>query len=204
MRQTICLRQLAEGDRAREVAFGRFLANENVTAERLIESWSEQTASAVAGRDVLAIQDTSEINFKTKRGRRRGLGEIGKGSGRGVLVHAMVAMDADNGSCLGLVGGAVYTRKGRVTSPHAKRRLKDKESRRWVDTGKQAKAVLAQAAAITVVHDREGDIYASWATLPGLTASVRAHAQNSDDLAVMQGADDLAVVSAHVERSARR
>ena len=123
MRQTICLRRLAEGDRAQEVAFGRFLANENVTAERLIEGWSEQTASAVAGRHVLAIQETSEINLKTRRGRRRGLGEIGKGSGRGVLVHAMVAVDADNGSCLGLVGGDVYTRKGGVTfrSPSPRR-----------------------------------------------------------------------------------
>ena len=185
MRQTICLRQLAEGDRAQEVAFGRFLANENVTAERLIESWSEQTASAVAGRHVLAIQDTSEINFNTKRGRRRGLGEIGKGSGRGVLVHAMVAVDADTGSCLGLVGGDVYTRKGRVTSPHAKRRLKDKELRRWVDTGKQAKAVLAQAATITVVHDREGDIYASWATLPGENVHVLARVMH--DRAVAGG-----------------
>jgi len=185
VRQTICLRQLAEGDRAQEVAFGRFLANENVTTERLIESWSEQTASAVAGRHVLAIQDTSEINFKTKRGRRRGLGEIGKGSGRGLLVHAMVAVDADKGSCLGLVGGDVYTRKGRVTSPHAKRRLKDKESRRWVDTGKQAKAVLAQAATITVVHDREGDIYASWARLPGENVHVLARAMH--DRAVAGG-----------------
>ena len=113
MRQTICLRQLAEGARAQEVGFGRFLANQKVTPERLIESRGEQTASAVTGRHVLAIQDTSEINFTTKPGRRRGLGEIGKGSGRGVLVHAMVAVDADNGSCLGLVGGAVYTRKGR-------------------------------------------------------------------------------------------
>ncbi len=185
MRQTICLRRLAEGDRAQEVAFGRFLANENVTTERLIESWSEQTVSAAAGRHVLAIQDTSEINFKTKRGRRRGLGEIGKGSGRGVLVHAMVAVDGDTGSCLGLVGGDVYTRKGRVTRPHAKRRLKDKESRRWVDTGEQAKAVLAQAAAITVVHDREGDIYASWATLPGENVHVLARAMH--DRAVAGG-----------------
>jgi hypothetical protein len=167
VRQSICLRELSTGDRALEVACGRFLANDKVTADRLIEGWSEQTASAVAGRHVLAIQDTSEINFKTKPGRRRGLGLIGKGSGRGVLVHAMMAVDAGNGSCLGLVGGSVYTRKGRVKSPHAKRKLKDKESRRWIDTGNQAKTALAQAAMVTVVHDREGDIYSSWARLPG-------------------------------------
>jgi len=166
-RQCLCLRRLSEGSRAREVGFGRFLANAKVTVERLIEGWSEQTRSAVAGRHVLALQDTSEINFRTTPERRRGLGEIGKGRGRGVLVHAMVAVDAGNGSCLGLVAGSVYTRQGRVEIPHAKRALEDKESRRWIDTAAAAKPVLAAAAMVTVVADRESDIYAEWATLPG-------------------------------------
>jgi hypothetical protein len=166
-RQSICLHRLGEGCRAREVGFGRFLANDKVTIARLLEGWSEQTASAVAGRHVLAIQDTSEFNFRTTQRRQRGLGEIGKGVGRGVLVHAMVAVDADVGSCLGLVAGSIYTRKGRIETPHAKRTLKDKESRRWIDTAAAAKPVLAQAASVTVVADRESDIYAEWATLPG-------------------------------------
>jgi Transposase DDE domain len=165
-RQSVCLRQLSEGSRAWEVGIGRFLANEAVTVERLIEGWSELTRKAVAGRHVLAIQDTSEINFRTKPNRQRGLGEIGKGSGRGLLVHAMLAVDAANGSCLGLAGGSVYTRTGRVEIPHAKRPLKDKESRRWIDTAIQAKTVLAEAATVTAVADRESDIYAGWARLP--------------------------------------
>ena len=166
-RQSVCLRRLGAGDRAREVGFGRFLANEKVTVERLIAGWSAQTASAAAGRRVLAIQDTSDIAFRTTAERRRGLGEVGKGMGHGVLVHAMVAVDADDGACLGLVAGAVYTRKGRVEVPHAKRKLSAKESRRWIDTAAAAKPVLAQAAAVTVVGDRESDIYSLWATLPG-------------------------------------
>src|SRR5271157_4796207 len=89
-----------------------------------------------------------------------------KGMGHGVLVHAMVAVGADNGACLGLVAGSVYTRKGRVEVPHAKRKLADKESRRWIDTAAAAKTLLAQAACVTVVGDRESDIYAFWATLP--------------------------------------
>jgi hypothetical protein len=137
-----------------------------VTAERLIDGWSDPTRSAVTGRHVLAIQDTSELNFRTTPERRRGLGEIGKGVGRGVLVHAMVAVDADNGSCLGLVAGSVYTRQGRIETPHAKRPLEDKESRRWIDTAEAAKPVLAAAAVVTVVADRESDIYTEWATLP--------------------------------------
>lgn len=149
------------------MGFGRFIANEKVTVERLIEGWSEQTASTVAGRHVLAIQDLSEMNFQTTKERRRGLGEIGKGTGRGVLAHVMMALDAETGSCLGLVAGSVWTRQGRVEIPHDKRPLEDKESRRWIETAAKAKTVLSQAASVTVVADRESDIYAEWATIPG-------------------------------------
>ena len=93
--------------------------------EALLAGWSEQTRFAAAGLHVLAIQDTSEINFKTTPERRRGLGEIGKGGGRGVLLHAMLALDADSDACLGLVAGEVWTRPGRVTVPHAKRPLEE-------------------------------------------------------------------------------
>jgi hypothetical protein len=133
-RQNICLRQLSEGNRAQEVCFGRFLANDKVTAERVIEGWSEPTRSAVTGRHVLALQDTSEFNFRTTPTRRRGLGEIGKGVGRGLLVHAMLAVDADTGNCLGLTSGTVYTRQGgsrlRTPSGCSKRRNRVDGSRR--------------------------------------------------------------------------
>ena len=165
-RSTVCLRRLGLGRRAREVGFGRFLANRKVTVDRRIEGWSDRTASAVAGRHVLAIQDTSEINFPTTARRRRGLGEIGKGVGRGLLLHAMLAVDAGTGSSLGLVTGRIWTRQGRVKIAHQKRRLKDKESERWLTTATQSKPVLAAAAMVTVVADRESDIFAEWATLP--------------------------------------
>lgn len=166
-RKSVCLRRLAEGRRRTIVRFGRFLANPRVTVERLIEGWATQTAPACAGRHVLAIQDTSEFNFRTTAGRRRGLGEIGKGVGRGLLLHAMVAVDADTHGCLGLVSGRIWTRSGRRRVPHSKRPLADKESERWLSTAEAAKDILAEAAQVTVVADRESDIYAEWARLPG-------------------------------------
>ncbi len=185
-RQTICLRQLAAGERAREVAFGRFLANARVTAARLLEGWSEPTKAAVAERHVLAIQDTSEINFATTPSRRRGLGEIGKGVGRGVLLHAMVAVDACSGACLGLVAGAAYTRdKGRVSVPHRERLLQDKESHRWIATAQAAKPVLARAAHVTIIGDRESDLYAAWAMVPD--ANVDLLTRVMQDRAVVSG-----------------
>ncbi|MGY3617595.1 IS4 family transposase [Bradyrhizobium sp. USDA 10063] len=160
----VCLRRLAKGDRALEVRFNRFLGHAKVTTERIIESWSEGTVAAVAGRHVLAIQDTSEIHFNTTPHHRRGLGEIGKGNHHGVLLHPLLAVDADNGACLGLVSGEVWTREGRRTVSHDSRELSDKESQRWISTALAAKPLLAGAAMVTVLGDRESDIFALYAS----------------------------------------
>jgi hypothetical protein len=78
----------------------------------------------------------------------------------------MLALDASTGSCLGLVGGRIWTRRGRVKVGHQKRRTENKESHRWITTAEQGKAVLAAAAKVTVIADRESDIFAQWAQLP--------------------------------------
>jgi hypothetical protein len=165
-RESVCLRRLAAGARSWIVGLNRFLANPRVTPERLIDGWGSAASAACAGRHVLAIQDTSEINFRTSEGHGRGLGEIGKGNGRGVLLHAMLGLDADTGGVLGLVTGQIWTRSGRVTRPHAKRSLSEKESERWLATAEAAKPVLSQATLVTEVSDRESDIYAKWASVP--------------------------------------
>jgi hypothetical protein len=159
----VCLRRLSKGDRALEVQFNRFLGNDRVTTERIIESWSECTVAATQGRHVLAIQDTSEINFSTTAQRRRGLGEIGKGNSYGVLLHPMLAVDADNGNCLGLLSGKIWTRNGRRTVPHDLRDLPDKESQRWIETALASKPLLTDAATVTFIGDRENDIFAFYA-----------------------------------------
>lgn len=181
----VCVRHLAQGSWARQMRFWRFLANERVTVGKLVEGWSDLTRSATAGRHVLAIQDTSDIKFATTPDNRRGLGKVGKGNVYGVRLHAMLAVDADNGAVLGLVGGQVATRQGNVGSSHAKRTLADKESGRWVSTAEQAKQVLAQADTITVVDDREGDFYAHWSHTPG--ANVHLLTRLMNDHAVAEG-----------------
>jgi DDE family transposase len=83
-----------------------------------------------------------------------------------VLVHAMIAVDATTNACLGLVGGEVWTRPGVVTEHHRDRRFEDRGSHRWLAAAERSKEVLQPAAMITVVSDREGDIYPKWAALP--------------------------------------
>jgi hypothetical protein len=160
----VCLRRLSQGNRALEVRFNRFLGNAKVTTDGIIESWSEGTVVAAEGRHVLAIQDTSEVNFATTAKRRRGLGETAKGNVFGLLLHPMLAVDADNGTCLGLLSGQVWTRKGRRTVSHDLRDLSDKESQRWIATALAAKPLLANAAMVTTLGDRESDIFALYAS----------------------------------------
>lgn len=159
------MRQVA-ADRAEEVRFGRYLANDRVTLATIIADWSEATREAVRERHVLAIQDTSEINFKTTAANRRALGKIGRGAGFGALLHPMLACDAEDLSWLGLVNGALWTREGDVTTPRAKRPLGEKESARWVTTAQAAKPILAAARQVTFVSDRESDFFDLWAMVP--------------------------------------
>src|SRR5258707_15087332 len=98
----VCLRRLAKGNRAQEMRFNRFLGNAKVTTAGVIESWSEGTAVAAEGRHVLAIQDTSEINFATTAQRPRGLGEIGPRKTRRGVPPPVLGGEARKGSWLGL------------------------------------------------------------------------------------------------------
>jgi hypothetical protein len=159
-RKTVCLKRLG-GDRKGEERVGRFFANEKVTAAKIIEGWSALTGAACAGRHVLAIDDTSETKFPTtvqrRRGlgptKRRGLGPTKKGNAYGVLVHAMIAVDATSGACLGLVGGEIWNRPGVNPIPHRERPPAERESMRWLNAAEQAKQVLKPAAIVTVVDD---------------------------------------------------
>jgi Transposase DDE domain len=64
------------------------------------------------------------------------------------------------------VGGTIWNREKPVTAPLRKRLLAQRESRRWVETAEAARPVLANAAMVTFVADREGDIYPTWARAP--------------------------------------
>src|SRR5262249_18095832 len=154
--RSVCLRRMAQGLWSAQMRFWRFVNNARVTVEKLIAGWSSQTSIAGRDRHVLAIQDTSQIKVATTKADRRGLGKVGKGNVHGVLLHAMMAVDADSGHCLGLVGGELWTRAGDVTTPHGERALEDRESARWLTTAAQAKEVLAGAGLVTGINDPGG------------------------------------------------
>lgn len=164
-RQTVCIRKLAD-DRSEQVKFRRLLANEAVTVEEMVAHRGAIVGVAAAGRHVLAIQDTSEINYQAQSGRKRRLGTVGNGTDAGLFVHPVLAVDAQSEECLGLVDALVWRRTKSKAKNYRQLPIEEKESYRWVKGGERAKAMLAEAAVITLIDDREGDIYEKWARLP--------------------------------------
>jgi hypothetical protein len=74
-------------------------------------------------------------------------------------------VDATTGELLGLIDANVWNRdKGKVTSRRS-RATTNKESQRWIDGSARA-AVLAGARSITMVSDRESDVYEYFARRP--------------------------------------
>ena len=181
-RQTVCLRKLAD-DRAEQVRFRRFLASEAVTVEEMVSHRAMFVAAAANDRHVLAIQDTSEINYQAQSGRKHGLGKVGNGTDAGLFVHPVLAVDAQTQECLGLVDAQIWRRTKRKAENYKQLPIEEKESYRWVQGGEQAKAVLAEAAMVTVIDDREGDIYEKWARLPDQRTQLLSRASRDRSLA---------------------
>jgi hypothetical protein len=77
----------------------------------------------------------------------------------------------------------VWTRSGRRTVSHDRRALSDKESQRWIASAVAAKPVLAGAAMVTSIGDRESDMFAAWACVPGPNFHVIARAMHDRKLA---------------------
>ena len=161
-----CIRRLA-GSRAQEVRFTRFLRNEKVGVAEMASHAVSRTAVRAAGREIIVVQDTSELILGGRRAKANGYGPVGKGGGtRGLLLHAALALDAGNDALLGLVDAQVWNRdKGKVT-PRRSRATADKESQRWLSAAAQAGAALSTARSITVISDRESDIYEHFAQRP--------------------------------------
>ena len=161
-----CIRRLA-GNRSREVRFTRFLRNDRVGVAEMASHVASRTAERVGDREIIVVQDTSELILGGRRAKANGYGPVGKGGGtRGLLLHAALAIDASNDALLGLVDVQVWNRdKGKVT-PRRSRVMADKESQRWLSATVQASAALSAARSITVISDRESDIYEHFARRP--------------------------------------
>lgn len=141
------------GNRAGEVGIGRFLHNPRVTPHEIVSTACARTAGLVRGKPILAIQDTTGLRDD--------------GGQRSLQLHAMIAVDAMDGAVLGLTHAEFLYRSGGKKAKRKKRPFAAKESYRWLGATRSASALAeGGATSVTVVADREGDIYEEFACKP--------------------------------------
>jgi len=152
----------------------RLFQNDKVSKKNILEAHVANTLErAKVFKTVLAIQDTSFLDFKTHP-KTRGLGHIGKSYGvahdtYGLLMHSTYAL-TPNGLPIGLLDQEIWARKDAIKSKksrnnkrykeNSERPIEEKESFKWIRALKKTTTV-ASTESTSVIHiaDREADIY---------------------------------------------
>lgn len=109
----------------------RLLDRPEATFEAVAEPHWQLTRSQADRERVLILDDTTEIDYGFKR-QAQGLGPVGRGTGRGFLLHSALAVDPRDEWVVGLAGQVLFHRrpipKGETL---AQKQRRDRESAVW-------------------------------------------------------------------------
>lgn len=151
---------------AEQKAFYRLLDNEKFSEQNIERSMAKRCGQLCEGRHVLCIQDTSEVNLVSHQRRLKqdsGIGKITTEGMIGFFVHACFIVDAQKGTALGYSHVDIWNRPPAMPNRHErqykKQPIQDKESYKWIQAVDKSVAELTKASRITVIADREADIY---------------------------------------------
>jgi len=142
----------------------RFFDNAQVTAAQILEPHYAATRQRLAAQPVaLLVQDTTEADVTRPHQQVEGTGPLDGGTRRGVFVHPLTAFTPD-GTPLGTVAMQFWSRAESAPDrapPSRNRPLEEKESYRWVQGLRAARAVAQELPQTQVVciADSDADVY---------------------------------------------
>lgn len=162
---TVCVKSLG-GDRATEVAFSRFLGNENVEPTAISDEFSNKTNDACFRKShVLCLQDTVQLTYPTQSIKKSNFGPTSDADTKGLFVHPGIIVDASNRDVMGMSSIITWCRN-EESSTIKNRSIEEKESIRWINTALSAKKNITNTDMITVIGDRESDIFEIFERVP--------------------------------------
>jgi Transposase DNA-binding len=169
------IRQLSS-DGAAAKGFYRFLQNDRVSEDDIIDNLSLNCRACCRGKYVIAIQDTTEINLSSHRGRLQKDDTVGTTNangdlGLGFLIHPSLVVDATDGTPYGYANVKIWNRPLTLTNKHERAYtslpIEEKESYKWIEVSRNTQAALKNIVpGMVIVQDREGDIYEQFAIIP--------------------------------------
>jgi hypothetical protein len=152
----------------------RFFGNSDVTEAEIATAFGRQCMAQLRGRHVLAIHDTSSVDFQAHAGRLSNqdsaIGPLETAFQVGFFVHPVLVVDAVSAFPLGYASVHLWSRpwsaETKTERRYKRQSFEEKESFRWVDAVQRNASVLDEAEHVTVIADRESDIFEVFAQVP--------------------------------------
>jgi Transposase DDE domain len=164
--------------------FYRALSNPKVNECELINEFVQATGQNCEGLDVLVVADTSAFNVRNNNGRmveNEGIGKLPDNKSDGFFLHPGMVLDIKTNEPLGYSAIKLWARKDDLLPKDARdykhQSIKEKESNKWIEILEESRNNLSGAKSITIVEDREGDIYeqmAKFKNMPNCYFVIRA------------------------------
>ncbi|MBU7586147.1 MAG: transposase [Nostoc sp. TH1S01] len=145
----------ASRDAAAMQGIYEFWSNPRIKASEILSAHTSSTVERIKGHSIiLAIQDTTELDFTDHRS-KRGMGAISKSTAKGLKVHTNLAASVE-GVPLGILAQKIWARDKSKPSSDRRRAIESKESQRWLESLKitqewrsWSKNFMARTATVT-------------------------------------------------------
>lgn len=152
----------------------RMLNNERFEESLIKQSIYNNCNKYVQDNHVLCVQDTTEINYTSIKGRIQAndpdLGPVRMNSNLGFFCHPMLVLDATSQMPLGFSYVKMWSRDKNRGNKDARKYqtlpIEDKESYRWIEAVKESNRSLPSNVHKTIIADRESDMYEFLSTVP--------------------------------------
>lgn len=138
-----------------------FWSNPRVSAVDILAGYQQSVVQRLREHQtVLALQDTSELDYSAHRKGTKGIGPLSDPSARGLKLHSVLAA-SDAGVPLGVLHQQMWTRALGCGVSQAKRQraIDAKESVRWLESLEQSQQLVPESVQLVTIADREADMY---------------------------------------------
>ena len=152
----------------------RMFKNTNYSHEELMSAVVNSCSANQGSEHVLCFQDTTEFNY-THHIDRIGtddadIGPVSRDKYAGFFCHPVLAVGSDTGMPIGISYAKLWNRFWDKKNKHERNYhtlpIEEKESYRWIHSALESKKVLSKTRMLTIIGDRESDIYEEFVEVP--------------------------------------
>ena len=151
----------------------RMLNNVKCSEEKVKQSLYNSCLRNTESQHLLCIQDTTEISYFAHKQR---INKFDPNIGRlhdtniGYFCHPMLAIDAQQNMPIGFCSVKLWNREwikpNKDPRGYKKLPIEEKETYRWINSVSESRTILPKETIMTVIADRESDIYEALCTIP--------------------------------------